>query len=396
MLDLYIQITVALLLAFLLGFLIARMWVQNRQNEYIAKFTQLDTKLNTEKIFREQQTQRIELLQDREKTLVESVDELVLIKTSLNIEVTALNKNIEDKENEYLENLTQLENKLNITEKQLEIAYTDNDELTVNLQLATEKQHGLNSQIQILSENYENILKTVAFMEEQASAFAIQQEQFQQSLQQSTQQYASMDEQINTLRINEKEALEKIHDMENKYLDLQTESQSIEDEKRNYCDKLAIATHEKIELEAHTIVRNHTFGAISIAIIPIPFIDLATLLGIQIKMLRVLAEKYEINFSENKVKSLVLPLLSSTLTMTGTIVFSSLIKIIPGIGQASGMVSFSILAGAMTYAVGEVFIEHFESGGTFLDFDIEKQKVRFMELYKKGKEMLLESEEDAS
>ncbi len=473
MFDLYLQITVALLLAFLLGFLIAKMWVQNRRHEYLAKITQLKTKLTVEEEFKQQQTHRIELLQDGEQQLTGSMNELTSIKTTLNIEITTLNKNLEDKQNnlisikaslnknledkkkQYLEDLIQLETKLTTEEefkqqqaykielledrnqqiitsvdeltltktalegditqlnktledkqvkimeaidnkekivKQLAIESTQNKQLTVNLQLAAEKESFLNSQIETLSKNYQNTLKTIDFMEDQATTSAIQQDQLQQSLQESTQQYESMDGQISILNVNEKEALEKIHDMEKKNLGLQIENKLVEEEKTDYCDKLFIAHNEQTELEAHALVRNYTFSAISVAIIPIPFIDLATLLGVQIIMLDGLAEKYEIDFSENKVKSLVFPLLSSTLSLTGAVVFSSFIKVIPGIGQASGIVSLSILAGTMTYAVGEIFIEHFESGGAFLDFDVEKQKIRFKELYEKGKQMLVDSE----
>jgi hypothetical protein len=44
----------------------------------------------------------------------------------------------------------------------------------------------------------------------------------------------------------------------------------------------------------------------------------------------------------------------------------------------------SIIGGASTYALGKVFIQHFESGGTFLDFDPEKVKEHFATLYKEG------------
>ena len=45
------------------------------------------------------------------------------------------------------------------------------------------------------------------------------------------------------------------------------------------------------------------------------------------------------------------------------------------------------VGGATTYAVGKVFIEHFESGGTFLDFDPEKMRDHFQELYEEGKQL---------
>jgi len=45
------------------------------------------------------------------------------------------------------------------------------------------------------------------------------------------------------------------------------------------------------------------------------------------------------------------------------------------------------LSGASTYALGEVFQSHFESGGTFLDFDVTRLKRMYDEKFEKGKEM---------
>ena len=41
-------------------------------------------------------------------------------------------------------------------------------------------------------------------------------------------------------------------------------------------------------------------------------------------------------------------------------------------GTIASGVSTAVFAGASTFAVGKVFIEHFESGGTFLTFDPER------------------------
>ena len=43
------------------------------------------------------------------------------------------------------------------------------------------------------------------------------------------------------------------------------------------------------------------------------------------------------------------------------------------------------LAGASTYAVGKVFVQHFESGGTFLNFDPEDVRDYYAEQFEKGK-----------
>ena len=59
----------------------------------------------------------------------------------------------------------------------------------------------------------------------------------------------------------------------------------------------------------------------------------------------------------------------------------------------------SVLSGASTFALGEVFKKHFETGGTFLDFDPERLKKYYHEKFEKGKEMaeeLRKKQESAS
>jgi uncharacterized protein (DUF697 family) len=58
---------------------------------------------------------------------------------------------------------------------------------------------------------------------------------------------------------------------------------------------------------------------------------------------------------------------------------------IPVAGTIIGGVSVPLLAGATTFAVGRVFIQHFETGGTFLDFDVDKMKNYFQQEFEKGK-----------
>jgi uncharacterized protein (DUF697 family) len=94
---------------------------------------------------------------------------------------------------------------------------------------------------------------------------------------------------------------------------------------------------------------------------------------------------YGLKFSENRAKSLIASLAGSV----GTTAFvggpiASIIKVFPVVGSLSGMLTLPVIAGASTYAVGRVFITHFESGGTFLDFDAEVMKNHFIKEFKSG------------
>jgi uncharacterized protein (DUF697 family) len=120
-------------------------------------------------------------------------------------------------------------------------------------------------------------------------------------------------------------------------------------------------------------------------LIPFPWLDVGVLAGVQLKLVHRLSEHYDVKFSENLVKSVIAALLGTiTADSLRRGAFTTLIKSIPVVGVL-GVISMPIYAGATTYAIGKVFIQHFESGGTFLDFDPKKVKEHFAKLYEEGK-----------
>jgi uncharacterized protein (DUF697 family) len=145
--------------------------------------------------------------------------------------------------------------------------------------------------------------------------------------------------------------------------------------------------------QAQQIVKRYALNSMVTGFIPIPLVDMAALFGIQMKMLYDLAKQYEVPFSRNMVSSLVSAVLGGFIaTTTAAPIAASLSKSLPLLGQASGMISMATIGGAGTYAVGQIFIEHFESGGTFLDFNPDKMKERFQALYEKGKQFVAQQQ----
>ena len=65
---------------------------------------------------------------------------------------------------------------------------------------------------------------------------------------------------------------------------------------------------------------------------------------------------------------------------------ASLVKSIPIYGLVAGIMTTSVVGGASTYAVGKVFIQHFESGGTILTFDPKAVRTYYREQYQRGEE----------
>ncbi len=138
--------------------------------------------------------------------------------------------------------------------------------------------------------------------------------------------------------------------------------------------------------ESDSIIKNHVIWSMGGGAIPIPFIDLIAVTAIQLDMIKQLARVYDVDYKETEGKAIVTALTGSVMANIG----KRAVKFIPGIGSILGGVTMAVLSGASTYALGEVFAKHFETGGTFLDFDPSRLKKYYDEKFEKGKEIVEE------
>jgi len=108
-------------------------------------------------------------------------------------------------------------------------------------------------------------------------------------------------------------------------------------------------------------------------LIPVPIVDMVAVGGVQLHMLRRLSEIYGVPFSENRGKSVlasvagaVIPASTATTTAMGV---GSFLKGLPGFGTAIGALTMPVVSAGATWIIGKVFMQHFASGGTLLDFN---------------------------
>ncbi|MCB0603130.1 MAG: DUF697 domain-containing protein [Saprospiraceae bacterium] len=137
------------------------------------------------------------------------------------------------------------------------------------------------------------------------------------------------------------------------------------------------------EDHAQTIIRNHMIWSMGAGFIPVPIADFFAVSAIQLDMIRQLCKLYEVDFKERQGKALVTSLTGSGLARLG----ARAVKFIPGVGSVLGGITMAVLSGASSYALGQVFIKHFDTGGTILDFDVERLKKYYNEMFEKGKEV---------
>lgn len=140
------------------------------------------------------------------------------------------------------------------------------------------------------------------------------------------------------------------------------------------------------EQQARKIVKNYMWWSMGAGLIPVPFVDLVAVSGVQLKMLGEISKIYGVEFQENRGKALIAALIGYVVPSTlsfGSV--GSLLKAIPLVGTLVGAPSMVLFCGASTYALGKVFIQHFESGGTFLSFDPAKVKEHFQKEFEEGR-----------
>jgi len=132
-------------------------------------------------------------------------------------------------------------------------------------------------------------------------------------------------------------------------------------------------TDEHRDELASQVVDRFSLWSGAAGLIPLPLVDVAAVGGVQLMMLRRLSEIYGVPFSENRGKSMIASLAGSILpastATTSAMTAATLVKGLPGIGWAVGSLSMPVFSAGATYVIGKVFIQHFASGGTLLDFN---------------------------
>jgi uncharacterized protein (DUF697 family) len=136
------------------------------------------------------------------------------------------------------------------------------------------------------------------------------------------------------------------------------------------------------EQRALNTVKNYVWWSMGAGLIPVPFMDLRAVSGAQLGMVSDLARIYGVEFQANRDKTVVEALTEYVLpgTRAGTLI---------------GAPTIVLFCGALAWALGQVFIEHFEAGGTPLTFDPGRAKKRFEQQFAEGTQRAAEMETSA-
>jgi uncharacterized protein (DUF697 family) len=138
-------------------------------------------------------------------------------------------------------------------------------------------------------------------------------------------------------------------------------------------------TNEQVDSGANSIIRKYMLWSMGAGLVPVPWVDMAAIAGVQLKMITEIAEKYgqkdeAVKFADSKGKAIVGTLVGSVVPgQMASGALGGLVKMVPFVG----MVTIPAFAAASTYALGKVFAQHFASGGTFLNFNPDSVRTHF-------------------
>jgi uncharacterized protein (DUF697 family) len=122
--------------------------------------------------------------------------------------------------------------------------------------------------------------------------------------------------------------------------------------------KLAAA---KRRAAAHKIVsRYKNFAALG-GLVPLPVANIASVTAVNLRMVKQLSDLYQVPFQRDRTRALIVGLIGGAVpTGVGTATSATLMFVVPG-GLLWGMGAAALTAGALTRAIGLVFVESFET-----------------------------------
>ncbi len=146
-----------------------------------------------------------------------------------------------------------------------------------------------------------------------------------------------------------------------------------------------MSENEQIALKT---TKRYMWWSAGAALVPVPVADMVAISAVQVKMLYDVSRIYGIPFDKSRVQAIVGSLIGYIVPHTLSVgLFGSLIKTLPLVGALVGAPSFALFSAAYAWALGRIFIQHFESGGTFLNFNPEAVKEHFRAQFEEGQKM---------
>jgi uncharacterized protein (DUF697 family) len=130
---------------------------------------------------------------------------------------------------------------------------------------------------------------------------------------------------------------------------------------------------------ASSIVRKYALGSGGAGLITAPFLGMAALTALHLALIRDLSKLYEVEFSKESARAILLALAAAFVPgWVGFGLQKTILQRLPLVTGVVGWVAMAGMSAVVTYGLGKVMIEHFESGGTLTDFDVKRMHHAFL------------------
>ena len=137
--------------------------------------------------------------------------------------------------------------------------------------------------------------------------------------------------------------------------------------------------------QSDKVIKDFAFSSVLVGFMPIPLLDMMGLITTQRIMVYRLSKLYSVPYSKNLAKTYLTTLMSGLTAYAAMPALSGILKMLPGVGTLAGGAGMAAVSSASTYAVGKVFQQHFERGGTLDSFDPASAKHLLAKEFEKGR-----------
>jgi uncharacterized protein (DUF697 family) len=145
---------------------------------------------------------------------------------------------------------------------------------------------------------------------------------------------------------------------------------------------------EKVFETADDIIHNHLWFSAVPGFLPVPILDIVAISAVQLDLVKQLCIYYKQDYDIQRGKAIVMSLTGTALARISGYSARSILKTIPVVGWVLGGAAMSLFAISSTYAIGQVFKEHLDAGGTLHNLNPEAFRQFYMQQLEKGKEMM--------
>jgi len=147
-----------------------------------------------------------------------------------------------------------------------------------------------------------------------------------------------------------------------------------------------LSPEEERAAKIKSLIKKYAAVSAGLGFIPVPVLDIASVSSAQYAMIRDIADIYGFQTSKEHLRVIISSVLGGSLPVAlAAAGGGSLVKSIPFVGTIAGAILVPTLASAATIALGRVFTQHFETGGTLLDLNAEKLRAHFKSEFEAAK-----------